>query len=150
MRENPTRVRTGSWLAALALLAAPALAAGPGVLKIDQAAYFGTEGTTVTILIERSQGEDGPASVRLVSNGGTATPGADYAAVDVLLQWAAGDGGDRFVQIPLVDDTEAEPTETIQLALVDATGASLDPERATSVVNIGDNDGGSGGSGGSG
>ena len=101
-------------------------------MKFGEASYSMSEGSTVQVRVERSQGDDGAASVRVVSNGGSATPGADYTAVDVVLNWANGDGTDRFVPVALTDDASAESSETIQLALIDASGSSIDPTRATS------------------
>jgi len=150
MNSSSRKTAIPGLLGAALLWAAPTLASGPGVVKFDEASYFASEGNTVQVMVERSQGEDGPASVRVLSNGGSATPGADFSAVDVVLTWAANDGSDRFVAIPLSDDAAAEPAETIQLLLVDATGAGIDPERASTTISIGDNDGGGGGSGGGG
>ena len=137
-------------LGAALLCAAPATASGPGEFKFGESSYSAAEGGTVQVRVERSHGEDGAASVRVQSTGGSATAGADYDAVDVLLEWASGDGSDRFVAIALTDDAEAEATETIELALAEATGAGIDPTRADSLISISDNDTGGGGGGGGG
>ena len=90
------KLRLAGVFSALALAAVPALADGPGVVKIDQSGYSATEGSTVQVVVERSQGEDGAASVRVLSSDGSALAGSDYAAVDITLNWAAGDGSDRL------------------------------------------------------
>jgi ribosomal protein L35AE/L33A len=118
-------------------------------LKFDHSSYGAVEGATVQVIVERSQGEDGAASVRVLSSGGSALAGSDYTAVDVTLNWAAGDGTNRIVSIPIVDDTTAEGSETFNLTLMSATGASIDPAGSQTTVTIAANDGGSGGSGGS-
>jgi len=110
-------------LGVLALAAMPVLGAGHGVTKFGELSYSRTEGTIVQVVVERSQGEDGAASVRVISSGGSATAGSDYAAVDMTLSWANGDGSSRIVSVPLTDDASAESSETIQLSLVDGTGA---------------------------
>lgn len=81
------KLRLAGVFSALALAAVPALADGPGVIKLDQSGYSGAEGSTVQVIVERSQGEDGAASVRVISSGGSALAGSDYAAVDVTLNW---------------------------------------------------------------
>ncbi|HSN85499.1 MAG TPA: hypothetical protein VL025_02025, partial [Thermoanaerobaculia bacterium] len=49
---------------ALALLPAAALADGPGVLKFDEESFEVSEDAgSVTIVVERSNGEDGAVSV---------------------------------------------------------------------------------------
>ena len=91
-------------LAAFAFGTVPALASGPGVVKFDESCYSAAEGSTVQVVVERSQGEDGAASVRVLSSGGSALAGSDYTAVDVMLHWAAGDGSNRVVSVPILDD----------------------------------------------
>ncbi len=140
MRERFSVRRVASYLVPLLLIAGPALAAGPGVLKFDQLTYGGAEGGTVQVLVERSQGEDGAASVRVLSAGGDATAGADYAAVDVTLNWAAGDSTDRIVNVQLLDDSSPEGAETFNLTLTGATGASIDPTRGQTTITIAGSD----------
>ena len=108
------RIRLSGTLAALALAAVPAIASGPGTLKFDQSGYSGAEGATVHVVVERSQGEDGAASVRVLSSGGSALAGSDYAAVDVTLNWAAGDGSNKTVSIPILDDAATEGSRDVQ------------------------------------
>jgi ribosomal protein L35AE/L33A len=136
-------------LTLLALATAPALASGPGVVKLDPSSSSASEGATVQVVVERSQGEDGAASVRVTSSGGSATSGADYVPVDVTLHWASGDGGDRVVAVQILDDATAEGAETINLTLTGATGASIDASRAQATITIGASDGGTGGGSGS-
>ena len=146
--DRRRRILGLSVFSALALIAAPVVASGPGVFKFDQSGYSTSEGATVQVIVERSQGEDGAASVRVVSSGGTATAGDDYNAVDTTLNWAAGDGSDRIVSVQILDDTAAEGGETVLLTLMSPTGASIDPTRSQTTITIGANDDGGGGGGG--
>lgn len=135
---------------ALALLpAVPAVADGPGTLKFDEESFeVFEEAGVASITIERSQGEDGSVSVQVATGGGTATAGQDYTAVSQTLTWGSGDGSDKTVLVPILNDSVAEGSETVQLTLSNATGgATVSSERGTSVLVILASDGGSGGGG---
>ncbi len=137
-------------IGALALLPAAAVA-DPGVLKFDEESFEVSEEAGVAVIrVERSQGEDGAASVQYSTGGGTATAGQDYTPASGTLTWAAGDGSDRTFTVPIANDSTAEGSETIQLTLSNATGAAVSSERGTSVLVILASDGGSGGNGGGG
>lgn len=137
---------------ALALLPAVPAAADAGTIKFDEESFEVIEEAGVaSIQIERSQGEDGSASVQFSTGGGTATAGQDYTAVSQTLSWGSGDGSDRTVLIPILNDSTAEGVETIQLTLSNPTGGvTISSERGTSVLRILSSDGGSGGGGGNG
>jgi len=129
-------------LAAVAL-AAPLLAR-PGELKFNEDSFeVLEEAGTALVVVERSRGEDGMVTVQYSTADGSAVEGSDYTGVSGTLQWGPGDGSNRVFQIPILDDDEAEGAETIQLTLSNpGGGASLDPERSTSVVVILGSDGG--------
>jgi hypothetical protein len=137
---------------ALTLLPAVPAAADAGTIKFDEESFeVNEEAGVASIRIERSQGEDGSASIRFSTGGGTATAGQDYTAVSQTLSWGSGDGSDRTVLIPILNDSAAEGAETIQLTLSNPTGGvTISSERGTSVLRIQANDGGSGGGGGGG
>ena len=140
------------WLTLITIFAfaaaVPALAR-PGELKFDEDSFEVFEETGVAVVtVERSRGEDGLVTVQYATADGSAIAGSDYTAVSGTLEWGPGDGGDRTFEIPILDDGDAEGTETIHLTLSDPTGgAVLDDERATSVVVIRASDGGAGGGG---
>lgn len=139
-----------TWSALILLPAAPALADGAGTLKFDEASFeVFEEAGVASITIERSQGEDGSVSVQVATGGGTATAGQDYTAVSQTLTWGSGDGSDKTVLIPILNDSEAEGSETVQLTLSQPTGgAVVSADRGTSVLVIRSSDGGTGGGGG--
>ncbi|HSK75269.1 MAG TPA: Calx-beta domain-containing protein [Thermoanaerobaculia bacterium] len=145
-----TRLRNTLIWSALALLpAVPALADGAGTLKFDEDSFeVSEEAGVASITIERSQGEDGAVSVRVATGGGTATAGQDYTPVSQTLTWGSGDGSDKTVLIPLLNDSAAEGSETVQLTLSNPTGgAAVSADRGTSVLVILASDGGTGGGG---
>jgi hypothetical protein len=144
-------------LCALALVAAPAAARGPGVIKFGEASFGALESAgQAVITVERSGGEDGAVSVRYATSDGTATAGQDYTATSGTLSWVAGDESSKTFTIPVADDGVAEDVETVHLTLSDPTGgATLDSARGTADLRIGasagdDHGGGGGGNGGGG
>ncbi|HEV7506702.1 MAG TPA: Calx-beta domain-containing protein [Thermoanaerobaculia bacterium] len=144
------RLETLFALCALTLMAAPALAKGPGTIKFDEATFEVAESAgQATITVERSGGENGAVTVHYATSDGTATAGQDYTAASGTLSWASGDEARKTFTIPIADDTTAEPVETIHLTLSGVTGgATIDSARGTSDLLILANDGGSGGNGG--
>jgi hypothetical protein len=113
-----------------------------GVLKFDQRSFEVVESAGVArIVVERSRGEQGAVSVQVTASAGTADS-ADFTPVTKVLTWAAGDGTNRVVEVPLANDADFEGNETVQLALSQPTGgATLDPVRGTSKLVILDDDG---------
>ncbi|MEA2600407.1 MAG: hypothetical protein QOF89_1399 [Acidobacteriota bacterium] len=143
------RLETLFALCTLALTAAPALAKGPGVIKLDEATFEVAEGAgQAVITVERSKGEDGAVTVHYATSDGTATAGQDYTAVSGTLSWASGDESSKTFSVPITDDATAESVESIHLTLSSPTGgAAIDDARGTSDLLILANDGGSGGGG---
>lgn len=115
----------------------------PGTLKFDQRTFTTIEGNQQAVItVERSQGEGGSVSVSYATSDGTAREPADYAATAGVLEWGPGDGSVRSFTIDIVDDDEAEGSETVNLELFAPTGgATIDPTRGVAVLTILDNDG---------
>ncbi len=140
------------FFALLSIVAFGASADGPGEFAFDESSISVLEESGVAlVVIERSRGEDGTASIDFSTADGTAAAGADYVATSGTFTWADQDGSDRTFEIPLLDDGDAEGPETINLTLSNPTGgAIIRAGRGTSVVIIQASDGGSGGGGGGG
>lgn len=108
------------------------------VIKFDQGDFPVTEaGGVALVSVERSRGERGTVSVSFRTEGGTATPGADYQPVSGTLTWAAGDGSRKVIRVPILADNVSDHNETIRLVLSNPTGgANLHPQRSTALVRI--------------
>ena len=91
-----------------------------------------------TVVVDRYGDAGEPASVRLTSSDGTAVSPGDYAAVDTVLSWPAGDDTARETTIPLVDDANMDGDLSFTLALTEASGLRLFNDTAT--VTIKDDD----------
>lgn len=96
---------------------------------------------TATIAVERTGVTTGATSVSYATSDGTAVAGVDYDATSGTLQFAAGETEKTFT-VPIIDDTDDEPDETVNLSLsapAPGPGARLGTP-STAVLTILDND----------
>jgi trimeric autotransporter adhesin len=107
---------------------------GATSLSLDESS--GTASFTVT----RTGGSAGAVSVTVTSTNGTATAGADFTAVNTTVTFADGDAAAKNVAVPIANDTQAEPDETLSLSLSAPTGGSSLGANATTTVTIRDDD----------
>lgn len=113
--------------------------AAAGSLELAEPLYRPVEfGPSVNAIVRRTGGSAGAVSVRLRSEGGTASPGLDYASIDSVLTWQNGDTSDRLVPLQVLDDTEFDPNEYFTLRLLDPTGGASLGVVSGSVVRITD------------
>ncbi|MBD3419879.1 MAG: hypothetical protein GF398_07165 [Chitinivibrionales bacterium] len=95
------------------------------------------EGIAFTVV--RNGGTSGAASVRYRTVDGDATAGADYESTTGLLQWSDGDNSSKTVYVPIMDDSDAEGSESFYVVLSDVSGASMGGVDSMQIVI---NDGG--------
>lgn len=113
----------------------------PGDLAFTEEVFSVEEGQSAArISVERVGGRDGVVTVDLMHLGGTATPGEDFTEIDATVTFADGRGGPRIVEIEILDDLEVEGDETIELALVNATGGATIVEPAEAELVLLDDD----------
>lgn len=76
---------------------------GAGYLRIVGFGPFNTfvGATTLTIAVERVGGYDGAVGVSYDTANGTAIAGTDFTDTDGDLSWKDGEGGRKYVQIPI-------------------------------------------------
>jgi hypothetical protein len=91
-------------------------------------------------LVELSNPSGKVVTVHYAVTGGTATAGADYQTTSGTLTFAPGEGYAYF-PLHIIDDTQAEPLETIVMTLSSPSNASLG-SRTAYTYTIQDNDGG--------
>ncbi|HEX6739090.1 MAG TPA: Calx-beta domain-containing protein [Vicinamibacteria bacterium] len=98
---------------------------------------------TVTVRLVTSDGlpTTNPASVSYATGGGSATSGSDYTSTSGTLNFpaATASGTTMTVNVPITNDTAAEPSETFNFSLSSPSGASLGSPN-TQVVTILDDD----------
>lgn len=86
----------------------------------------GETDVTIEVVVSRTGGSDGAASVTAATADGTATAGEDYTAVTVPLSWADGDMSDRTFDVEVSPDQLIEGDETFKVVLSDVVGANVD------------------------
>jgi uncharacterized delta-60 repeat protein len=112
---------------------------GPGTLSITGGvSVFETVGNAV-LAVSRFNGFDGPVSVDYATSPDTALEGTDFSAVTGTLTWADGDGEDKFISVPIINDDLEEGYESFDVILSNPDGGA-DIGQATGVVNIQDDD----------
>nr|NCQ75845.1 hypothetical protein [Microcystis aeruginosa W13-13] len=113
----------------------------PGVIQFSNATYSVNEnGTPVTaVTLTRTNGSDGAVSVTVNLTNGTATAGSDYNNTPITVNFANGETA-KTVNIPIIDDSVLETTETINLSLSNPTNGVTIGSQNSAIVNIIDND----------
>ncbi|MGQ0621976.1 MAG: Calx-beta domain-containing protein [Panacagrimonas sp.] len=113
-----------------------------GTVQFKSASYTASEaGPSAQIVLTRSGGSFGEATVNLSTTDLTAFAGQDYTALaNSTVTWADGDDDDKTVSVPITNDTLDEDDESLSLSLSGATGAVLgSPTTATLTIEDNDN-----------
>ncbi|WYM00653.1 MAG: Calx-beta domain-containing protein [Gloeotrichia echinulata CP02] len=109
----------------------------PGVIQFSNATYSINEnGTPVTaVTLTRNNGSDGNVSARINLSNGTATAPSDYNNTPITVNFANGETS-KTVTIPIVNDTQFEPNETINLTLTNPQGGATLGTQTTAQLTI--------------
>ncbi|MBZ0089312.1 MAG: hypothetical protein K8H90_02925 [Thermoanaerobaculia bacterium] len=102
-------------------VADPSQAESVGSIQVDLA-RTGSAVTSVNATVRVKPGD-----------GGTATAGVDYNFTSAQAHWDAGETGVQSVFVPIVNDSESEPAETIVLE-ISATSSGLAEQSPSEVV----------------
>ena len=94
----------------------------------------------VDVAIQRVDGQTGAAVVGYFTSPNSAETDVDFVYGTGAVGWVDGDTTDKFVRIPIIDDSETELVESFDFIIGNAGGASIGANITTSVV-ITDNDG---------
>ena len=110
-------------------------------ISLGAASVSADEGAgAVTLSLVRSGGADAPAAtVRVTTADGTATAGADYAALDTTVRFAPGETV-KTVTVALLDDAAFEGDETLRVVLSAPTGGAAVGSPGSAAVRIDEND----------
>jgi hypothetical protein len=107
-------------------------------IAFSQSDYSATEGQgPATITVVRDGGTTGTATVHLTSSNGTAGS-QDFTAVNTTVSFGAGEAT-KNVSVQITDDNLAETSETVNLTLSNAAGATL-ASPSTATLTIQDNE----------
>jgi hypothetical protein len=116
-------------------------ASASGSLQFSAASYTVNESyATATITVTRTGGTDNAVSVEYATSDGTAMQPGDYASTTGTLNWAGGDAAPKTFTVTIVNDTTAEPDETVNLTLSNPQGGASLGAQTTATLTIQDND----------
>jgi hypothetical protein len=110
-----------------------------GTLAFAGPTFTGTEGGKATITVNRIGGTEGTASVQVAVTGGTATAGDDFTGLPATLTFGPGITS-QSITVTLPEDTIAEATETVLLALQTPGGGAAVGGQTTATLTITDNE----------
>ncbi len=96
------------------------------------------DGGSATITVSRTGGVGG-ATVNYATANNSAEAGSDYTSSSGTLSWGLGENGDKTFTVPVIDDQEIEPDETVLLTLSNVTGATLG-QNNNATLEIADNE----------
>ena len=127
--------------------AAPACTTGTdpaaGTLQFRQASIYTPESTgqgQFMVWVTRSGGSAGEVTARFATTDGSARAGVDYGAVSTRVRFADGEQGQRFVAVPIIDNTLKDGARTVTLTLSDVQGCAALGSSSTAVLTIADDD----------
>ncbi len=110
-----------------------------GVLALSDSGYAANESERAPmVLVNRSGGSRGAASVTVTARAGTAQAGRDFKATTTTVRFADGDTGPRLVEIPLREDVQAEPAEQFTVELGHARCGALGARHRAAVTIVDD------------
>ena len=111
----------------------------PGSIAFTAANVSVTEAAgAVTVSVARTGGSYGAASVSYATANSSAASGSDYIASSGTLSWASGDSAVKTIRVPVLNDTLAEASESFQIRLSAASGASLGSVSSSTVTIVDD------------
>ncbi len=106
----------------------------PSLSVADATMVEGNSGShELAFTITLSAAATGPVTVAYATADGTATAGADYAALAGTLTFAAGESS-KVVRVQVSGDTVVEGSETLTLNLSSASGAAITRSAATGTI----------------
>ncbi|HWJ34689.1 MAG TPA: Calx-beta domain-containing protein, partial [Steroidobacteraceae bacterium] len=88
--------------------------------------------SSLTVVVARSGGSSGAASIKYATANGTAVAGADYVSANGTLNWATGDASSKSFAIPLM--TSGTVDKSFAVALSNVVGAKLGTPASATVA----------------
>jgi len=106
-----------------------------GALELSDAAFGVTEaGRSAFILVTRTGGSRGSASVTVRTSGGSAQAGSDFTSTATRVTFAAHETSPRLVEIPIREDGTVESPEQFTVSLSHPRCATLGTPRHATVT----------------
>ena len=112
-----------------------------GTLQFSVSNYYVWEnGGTFNITVTRTNGDDGEVTVDFATADGTAVVGGDYDEFSGMFTWADGETDEKTFGVNIINDTDYESDETINLSLTSPTGGAVLGTNSTAILTINDNE----------
>ena len=108
-----------------------------GMLQFASRAYAAGEGQQAQLVVQRSGGSAGAATVGYEILHATADAN-DYAVSTGTLSWSSGDSSDRNINLAATNDGVGEPVERLIVRLINPTGGATLGNRSTTNVYLSD------------
>ncbi|NET93572.1 Ig-like domain-containing protein, partial [Okeania sp. SIO1H2] len=106
--------------------------ANPGTLQFSNPTFSVTENEpTAAVTVIRTGGNDGVVSANINLSNGTASQGIDYGNPVPETIFFADDQTQQTINIPIINDSSVENTETVNLSLSNVTGGATVGQPAT-------------------
>jgi hypothetical protein len=110
-----------------------------GVIQFSGQAYTINEGVDAMVTIIRSNGSYGEVSVDFAASDGSAIQGMDYEAAPSTILFADAETS-KTTTIRILDDTDVEQDETVNLVLTNVIGGAVLGTQISAALTIIDND----------
>ncbi|MCT7949625.1 hypothetical protein NG798_07485 [Ancylothrix sp. C2] len=109
----------------------------PGTIEFSQGSFLiNDNGVSIAaVTLTRTGGSDGIVSATISLSDGTATAGQDYNNTPITVTFADGELA-KTINIPIIDDTLVEVSETINLGLNNPTGGAIIGNQNTATLTI--------------
>ncbi|NEQ47521.1 MAG: hypothetical protein F6K00_29855 [Leptolyngbya sp. SIOISBB] len=112
-----------------------------GFLAFSDANYSVDEnGGTVQVTVTRTGGSERAVGATIALRNGTARAPGDYNGTPITVTFADGDDTPQTVEIPIVDDAQFEPDETVSLSLANLTGGAAFGAQRNATLTIANDD----------
>lgn len=113
-----------------------------GTLQFTAASYVAAETPTggLAVRVSRTGGTVGALSATVRSSDGTAVAGTDFAPVEANVYFAAGEDGEKLIELELPFDTVAEDDKQFTLNLTELRGCGRLGAQSSAIVSVLDDD----------
>jgi Glycosyl hydrolase family 71/Calx-beta domain len=129
----------------ISLIGSAAFAAGAatGTISMSSSTVGAEQNLGVAgVVVERTGGASGAASVLCTTVNNSAVAGTDFTAVSKVLTWASGDASVKDCNVTISDATPFTGQKTFYVRLSDVSGAPLGAQSQTTVTIYGNKGGG--------
>ena len=110
-----------------------------GTIQLSDSAFATSESSSdPLVLVTRTGGARGSASVTVSSHGGSAQSGRDFRGTSTTVRFGAGDTSPRIVEIPIREDQAVESPENLTVSLGHPHCAKLGNQRNATVTILDD------------